>query len=279
MCRGLPASGKSWWAKEQVLKGQGNVKRVNKDELRVMVDASKFSHEREKEIIGIRDMLVSRWIERGHTVIVDDTNYHPSHEQTLRDIAKMYGVDFAIKDFSDVPLGTCLERNRERTERRVPESYILQEWMKYVKPTPEYIEGVFPAVICDLDGTMALLNGRSPYDASTCEADILNPLVKHVWNSFDPDTHVKIIMSGRDGKHRPETERWLKQHWIRHHALFMRDEGDQTKDEIIKRNMYETHVKGQYNVVAVIDDRPKVIRMWQYDLGLPVLNVGYNIEF
>ena len=35
------------------------------------------------------------------------------------------------------------------------------------------------AIICDLDGTLALLNGRNPYDASLCEDVIPNiPVVE-----------------------------------------------------------------------------------------------------
>lgn len=38
MLKGLPASGKSTYAKELVLKSPGKYKRINKDDLRAMVD-------------------------------------------------------------------------------------------------------------------------------------------------------------------------------------------------------------------------------------------------
>lgn len=44
--KGLPASGKSTWAKNLVLK-DSTYKRINKDDLRAMLDASKFSKENE----------------------------------------------------------------------------------------------------------------------------------------------------------------------------------------------------------------------------------------
>ena len=37
---GLPASGKSTWAKEQVSQNPGQYKRVNKDDLRAMLDCT-----------------------------------------------------------------------------------------------------------------------------------------------------------------------------------------------------------------------------------------------
>src|SRR5207245_9019847 len=44
LLKGLPASGKSTYAKELVLKGW---KRVNKDDLRAMIDNGKWSHSNE----------------------------------------------------------------------------------------------------------------------------------------------------------------------------------------------------------------------------------------
>lgn len=278
MTRGLPASGKTTWAKEQVLQGNGKVKRVNKDELRAMVDASKHSDAREAEIVAIRDYLVTRWVMQGLTVIVDDTNLHPSHEERLRELAKELNVEFKIQDFTHVSLGTCLQRNRSR-ERQVPESWMFREWEKYLKPTQDWASQPFKAIICDLDGTLALLNGRNPYDASQCGNDELNLVVRDIWDTFSHDKYMKIIVSGRSDKHRDETERWLTRNWISYHALYMRKDGDSRPDEIVKREIYDEKIRGMYHVHVVIDDRPKVIRMWQYDLGLPVINVGYGIEF
>ena len=58
LTRGLPASGKSTWAKEQVAKGNGKVKRVNKDDLRDMIDAGIWSKTNEQLILDARDALV-----------------------------------------------------------------------------------------------------------------------------------------------------------------------------------------------------------------------------
>src|SRR5512135_3110256 len=40
------------------------------------------------------------------------------------------------------------------------------------------------AIICDLDGTLALLNGRSPYDASMCLDDGLNVPIAHIVRTY-----------------------------------------------------------------------------------------------
>ena len=136
------------------------------------------------------------------------------------------------------------------------------------------------AIICDLDGTLALLNGRSPYDASRAEEDLLNDPVA---NLIEVYAHQKlhdidlILMSGRDDVYRPQTERCLKKNNITHYkALYMRKAGDRRKDSIVKRELYEKHVKDTYNVLFVLDDRDQVVEMWRKELRLTCLQVEYG---
>ena len=41
-----------------------------------------------------------------------------------------------------------------------------------------------PCVIFDIDGTLALLGDRSPFDASTCEHDEINEAVQFISTFF-----------------------------------------------------------------------------------------------
>ena len=46
------------------------------------------------------------------------------------------------------------------------------------------------------------------------------------------------------------------------------------KDTTVKEEIFWDSIADKYNVVAVIDDRPSVVRMW-YDIGIPnVVCVG-----
>jgi hypothetical protein len=54
----------------------------------------------------------------------------------------------------------------------------------------------------------------------------------------------------------------------------MRETNDNRPDTVIKRELYEAHIKGKYNVLGIFDDRPSVCRMWREDLGLKVLQAG-----
>src|SRR6202011_2853961 len=129
------------------------------------------------------------------------------------------------------------------------------------------------AIVCDLDGTLALLNGRNPYDASRCEEDLVNEAVADILKTYFLNGYTILLASGRSEQHRPQTERWLQKHSIQYTALFMRLAGDNRKDAIIKREIYEQHMQGRYSIKFVLDDRNQVVELWR-SLGLTVLQVA-----
>ena len=71
---GLPASGKSTWAKDQLQKYPGKYKRVNKDSLRDLLDNGSFNIENETFIEEVRDFIVQKAVVNGFDVIIDDTS-------------------------------------------------------------------------------------------------------------------------------------------------------------------------------------------------------------
>jgi len=135
------------------------------------------------------------------------------------------------------------------------------------------------AIICDLDGTLALLGDRSPYDTGKALEDALNNPVANVievyahQNLFDVRL---ILLSGREDRYRGVTEEWLKKHKITHYeALFLRKSGDRRKDFVIKQEVYEQQIKGKYDVLFVLEDRDQVVRMWR-EIGLTCFQVEYG---
>lgn len=130
------------------------------------------------------------------------------------------------------------------------------------------INGVHDVVICDLDGTLSLLNGRDPYDASTCQNDVLNEAV----HSIIKDKLV-ILVSGREDKYRENTLQFLVRNNVCFIELFMRKTGDFRKDYIVKREIYDNEIRGKYNVLFVLDDRDRNVRMWR-DAGLTCFQVA-----
>jgi hypothetical protein len=149
-------------------------------------------------------------------------------------------------------------------------------------------------VIYDLDGTAAIMGDRSPYDASKCdEVDRCNkPLRAVLWTmsedayeyavtDFNPVFESNgplcfVAMSGRDSKYREPTKRFINKHDFPCDFLYMRTEGDNRKDAIVKEEMYEQHIKGKYNVLVVFDDRNQVVDLWRKKLGIPCFQVNYG---
>lgn len=272
--KGLPGCGKTTWAKEQIDKYPGRYKRINKDDLRLMLDNGKWSQGNEKFVLKVRDALILLGLQEGYHVIVDDTNLHPKHERTIRELVQDL-AQVEIKDFTHVPLDTCIERDRHRPNY-VGEQVIRTMYRDFLQPKPPVIvdDPALPrAIICDLDGTLALLNGRNPYDASKCEQDHVNEPIADIVKKYHHNGYTIILVSGRSSQHQPQTERWLQAKAIPYHALFMRSNGDNRQDTLVKREIYEQHIYMHYHVHFVLDDRSSVIRLWR-ELGLTTLQVA-----
>lgn len=283
MLKGLPASGKSTWAKEQ--QKQGSFVRISKDEIRPMLGG--YSPRREKEVIRIRNRLIEEAIGIRRSVIVDDTNLNPIHERSISQLAKKLGVKFEINDsFLQVSPEECIERDLHRGEKSVGASVIWEMYYKWLAPQNlKYLEQDFEkprCVIVDIDGTLAHnTSGRSFYSYEQISKDTPDPFVTcmvdalyHYGVEQSGERYPKIIIvSGREDSCREETEAWLDKNFIPFDEFYMRKADDHRPDTIVKREIYENHIKDRYAVLGVIDDRPVVCRMWR-SLGFRVAQVG-----
>ncbi len=117
--KGLPASGKSYQAYKLMHEYPGEYKRVSKDALRGMLDFGEYNTANEGVIRQMRDLLIMDLLADGHSVIVDDTNLNPQHEEQLRKVAKDAHpkVIVRIEDLTNVPLSTCLARDANRMDQ------------------------------------------------------------------------------------------------------------------------------------------------------------------
>jgi len=129
---GLPASGKTTWAKGIVSRSGGAVKRINRDDLRCMVDVGVWSEENEVTIIAARDVILGCFLGRGFSVVCDDTNFHPSCIAALEGFAVIYGARFLIRDFRSVPLDECIRRDASREVGHVGEAVIRKMHETYL---------------------------------------------------------------------------------------------------------------------------------------------------
>lgn len=274
MLKGLPASGKSTYARELVEQGW---KRINKDDLRAMIDSSKWSKANENQITEARDLLAIQYLDEGYNVVIDDTNFADIHAETLAELADNCDAEFE-EMFFDVPVMECVERDAKRGDKSVGVEVIMRMYNQYLKPKPiPYNKDLPQAFIFDIDGTLAKMHGRSPYDWGRVQEDFVNEPIANILDALiqGRENYHILIVSGRDGVCKQETIDWLNENDIAYSELFMRPEGDSRKDTIIKQEIYENNIKDKYNVVAVIDDRNCVVDMWR-SLGLTCLQCDYG---
>jgi hypothetical protein len=133
-----------------------------------------------------------------------------------------------------------------------------------------------PLWLCDLDGTLALMNGRGPFEWDKVGEDLPNAPVIAVIQALLCDGHDMGFISGRMEQCRDQTFRWL----LRHVAiapyippLWMRGNDDYRPDEVLKAETYHHEIEPYYDVQGIFDDRSKVVRMWR-NLGLTCFQVA-----
>lgn len=282
LTRGLPASGKSTWAKEQVAKSNGNTKRVNKDDLREMIDCSVWSKTNEQQILDARNMMIKLWLLDGvNTIIVDDINLESKHYESILEIARLCtndneSISVEYKDFLDVSLDVCIERDSKRV-KPVGEKVIRGMHSRYILPTLQYNYTNIKngnAIICDIDGCAAHRTDRDWFEYEKVINDEVDFAVRNIVNAFYEKGYTVLFVSGREGTTicKELTQRWLDENGFKHHTLLMRKEGDFRRDSIVKQEIYEQHIKDKYVVEFVLDDRDQVVSKWR-EMGLKCLQV------
>lgn len=295
--RGLPASGKTTNARAWVAEAPEQRVRVNRDDLRMMVhDGLWKGKSTENIIVTMRDRLINEALCQGYDVASDDTNLPQRTVGQLQVIARACGSKSEVIDLTHVDPKTCSERNKQRIAegaRGVPDEVIWNMWMRYVKgqvyPLPvrqvELTEGAYKpadpynpqlpdAAIVDIDGTVAHMSGRSPYDYTKVSEDTPDMAVINLAQRLAQDGIRIVFVSGRKAYCRADTEAWLRMHVTIGFKpeLYMRANGDNRADSIVKYELFDRHIRGKYNVRWVLDDRNQVVAMWR-KIGLKCLQV------
>ncbi|MGW1773954.1 phosphatase domain-containing protein [Streptomyces sp. NPDC002104] len=294
---GLPASGKTTAARALQAESGGRMRRVNLDDLRAMLDVPDperaRSYKHEQTVLDIQDAAVSAAVEGGFDVVVDNTHLTSYIPKRLK--AAVAGrATFVVHDYTDVPVEECLRRDAAR-ERQVGEEIIriladkhakakkggwrlTADWLNDQPDVSPYVpDPALPtAVMCDIDGTLAMTGDRNPYDFTRCGLDTLNAPVRDALDSFrraDGDT--VVLLSGRGEEYREPTEAWLREHAVPYDELWMRAAGDTRRDDIVKAELFNAHVRERYAVRVSLDDRDRVVAIWRR-MGLATWQVNYG---
>ena len=194
------------------------------------------------------------------------------------------------------PVAVCIERDSRREgKERVGEAVIRKQRKdlgetytrdevpaKLTRPFMERTEllrnGGFvprlpgcPWVLVDADGTLSsmadLRTGerlRGPFEEHKVLLDDVYPVVADWVRALHPHYNVCVV-SGRHDFCGDDTCEWLEGHGIPYDRILMRYSGDSRSDTVVKKEILDElcAVVGKENIAFVLDDRPKVVRMWR----------------
>ena len=127
--KGLPASGKTTWAKEFC---ENNLEyiRINRDDLRYM-SGKYWVPTREGYITALEHFAVETALNRGYSVIIDATNLNPKYSNWIDEIAMTHSVEIENK-FFNVPVEECIRRDESR-ENPVGKAVIMRMYNQHLK--------------------------------------------------------------------------------------------------------------------------------------------------
>jgi len=152
------------------------------------------------------------------------------------------------------------------------------------------LEGKGKYVIFDLDGTLADIEARRKlslkengkldwdkfFDPENIKLDQPNTAVIKMAQLLHQTGHQIVILSGRSAATKDATWQWLSVNEVPHSLLCMRPEHQlYVADDKLKQDWLEQIWPGKHkeNIVAVFDDRNKVVDMWRKN-GLPCFQVA-----
>ena len=130
ICRGIPASGKTFWAKQWVLEDPEHRVRINQDDIRLML-GKYWVPSREELVQHIQKEALIEALDRGYDIVVDNTNLNKKVLDFYRALVIDHGnhaIEF--KDFFDTSLSVCIERDKNR-DVQVSEKIIRNFYNNY----------------------------------------------------------------------------------------------------------------------------------------------------
>ena len=241
----------------------------------------------EDMITELVDLTIESSLMKRLNVIVDNTNLKAKYLDAIIERFR-YQADINFRIF-DISLTKAIERDNGRVNK-VGEAVIKGMFNNYKilidsynfqpikkgkhRPIiqPDYLNNLPQAVLFDIDGTLAHMGNRGPFDWDKVDRDSVNQVVVEQIGFHRSLNRKIIIVTGRDASCKKLTEEWLEFYGINYDEILIRSKDDFRKDTLIKREIYNS-IKDTYNIICVYDDRLQVLDMW-YDEGVFAFNVN-----
>jgi predicted kinase len=291
---GISGSGKSVLAKSWVNWGRGDTIRLNRDNLRAMLYCDvPWNGKLENLTRNYQQEGARMALQMGKNVIIDDTNCIRQTRQKWEEFAKQQRVIFRTVTMT-TPIDVCIERDSKREgKERVGEGVIRKQYKDLnevkvavrdettLKLTRPYMErtvllrngGFLPRlpgakwVLVDVDGTVAEMGEhRGPFEETKVLLDNPRETVCDWVRAIYPHYNVCVV-SGRHDFCGDDTCEWLDGHGVPFDRILMRYSGDNRGDDLVKKEILDELVSviGEGMISFILDDRPRVVRMWRND--------------
>ena len=273
---GIPASGKSTWAREMA-KANGWVITC-RDDIRSAHGYTEYGDPKMEALITkIQRGQIEAALLNEMDVIVADTNVTQKFRNQLVKFAHQHGANAVIVPFP-ISLDEAIWRDSQRDAKvgadvinrmynqlqsqdisDEPVTIPVQTFEPYVHAT----EGkrTVPVICVDIDGTVARHWNRSPYEYGKVGDDKPIEDVIEIIRLVKTMGVKVIFVSGRDDSCKLDTSLWLDKHLgFKDYTLLMRSTGDQRPDWIIKNEIYDEFIIPHYKILMVFDDRDQVVK-------------------
>ena len=268
---GVPGSGKSTVARHFVDQGYVQLERdLIRKELYGVWYGGNIN---EKHVTHVQVERARQAMLAGKNIVISDTNINPkTRNDWITFCSSMGALVDVVHVGDDLLLDDLLERNKHRDDQSkvVGDQIVTRFYTEYREQFPkqaiQYGElSMMPsAFVFDIDGTVANMEGlRGPFDWKKVGVDKPYNDVIDLARVLAQAGEEIIVVSGRDGSCRAETEAWLTANFMPFDQLLMRPAGSHVKDSIIKHDIYHRDIAPYYNVKGVFDDRNQVVAMWR----------------
>jgi predicted kinase len=291
---GISGSGKTTWT-ENFIKLNNSYVNINRDDIRSQlffdgeVDFSRYKHSRanEKLVTEKQEELILKAVKNNKNIIISDTNLNIKYIDRVVNLLNDLDIEFKYDTrYFNIDLIEAINRDNKR-EKSVGYNIICSQYKRFCEIYYKYhIHSDIKrnAFICDIDGTIATNKGvRNIYDYNNVDKDLPRNEIILMVDGLIESGLFPIFCSGRSAICMDKTGEWINKNFPQLNsgfALLMREEGDKRKDTIVKKEIFNKYIDNNFNIKVVLDDRKSVTRMWRYELGLQVIDVGEpNIEF
>lgn len=254
--------------------------------------------ESEQLVTKVLNDTITSLLMSGKDIVIDNTNLDIKYITKLR--KTFYYCDFTLIDiptYTKCSLELAKKRDNARS-RKVGKEVINSQYDRYNTLVKKFAfdNGVLniskyheikelvnnkelpPAVIFDIDGTLADNTGRNPFDWKKVDQDSLRRNVAHILhlhaNVKTTEKPSIIVCTGRSEEAATLTKAWLNDHGLVYDAFYSRKRNDFRPDWQIKEEIWREIARTKY-IIGMYDDRDQII-LHSRLLGLDALQVNYG---